>query len=166
MSDSNFYFKPNSETENQCSDGSVLTLQQKCAPCFSIPVFLSPSPFLLLSFRTLMFKFKPSWHLFFLPLFLQRDPQGNLQPRARASQLPGFYRSGNECIIPVNASLSVLIVCSILGKAPTQDLPKSPSTYPLLALKFFYQVSCNCLREKNFNYIRTLICTIFMMNLV
>ena len=43
MSDSNFDFKPNSETENQCSDGSVLTCQQKCAPCFSIPGSLSPS---------------------------------------------------------------------------------------------------------------------------
>ena len=63
-------------------------------------------------------------------------------------------------------SFPVLTVCSILGKAPAQDLPKSRSTYPLLSLKFFYQVSCNYLREKIFNYIRTLVCTIFMLLLL
>lgn len=64
MSDSNFDFKPDSETENQYSDGSVFTGQQKSAHCFNIPVSLSPSPlFLLLSFPALMFKFKPRWHL-------------------------------------------------------------------------------------------------------
>lgn len=93
MFDSNFDFKPNAETEHQCSDGVVFTGQPKSA-CY-LNISITPAP------PSLFSCLPQPWHLnsspadtYFHPLILQRDPKVHLHPRARASQQQGSITQG------------------------------------------------------------------------
>lgn len=101
MPDSTFDFKPDSETENHCSDGVIFTGQQN-RPRTSSPFSPSPllSPILYSSiFSEVGVKSRVNIQLC-LPILPRKQSQANLQPRAEAIQPLGCYFSGDGWIIP------------------------------------------------------------------